>query len=742
MKFILNLQSICLVFLLTISLACDLVAQVPGSYTMQLEVFATQPGIGPIDVGSPNDGSGNVFVAVNSGEIFSYDQDGNSIGTLLDMNTISGSGFSGPGAGESGAFRGLAYFDFHPDYANAGTAGFGKIYVNYRSGSIPSATHYDFDDFTGANTNGRSFVIAEFTVNQNTNTVDPNSLREVYRVRTQGGNPHGIGEIAFNPMSQPGDVDYGLLYAAIGDANSNGNANPLPGYLQNLNNPFGKIICIDPLAQPDGSPFAVPSTNPFDDGGTPLDDDGLAEEIYAFGLRNPQTFSFSRDFNGETILITADIGGANIEEISLVRSSGNYGWDRFEGTMDLNPTRPLVAGTVHSEPVVEYFHGDFETTGRAIIGGVLVSDPNDPDFQNQVVYSDLVNGNLFYSDYAEMLEAEANGTQADIFLMDVSLDGVLYGDFGQALIEDANASARGDARFGFDANGELFIMARARSTSSGGQAIGSEKIFKTGLFQSFAALPPGTTSQSIVSYSFTSNASLTGQTGAGVVGDAADQWMTEFIPIDATGTTVTGIELNDVNGAATGVTLDHLGLRRHNSTGQPIETGNPAPLRNSAYMRHLNDDPFYLFKGLVPGSTVDLVLFGTYHNTDLNRGSSFTVNGITLTTTGNVPRTGFQENQNYVFFDDVLVSAAGTLRVDISANGSNFSDVNGFQLDLSSGDFLLGDVNLDGMVTFLDIAPFIAVLSSAGFQFQADCDQNGVVNFLDIAPFIAILSGQ
>ena len=54
---------------------------------------------------------------------------------------------------------------------------------------------------------------------------------------------------------------------------------------------------------------------------------------------------------------------------------------------------------------------------------------------------------------------------------------------------------------------------------------------------------------------------------------------------------------------------------------------------------------------------------------------------------------------------------------------------------------LLGDVNLDGVVDFLDIGPFITVLSGNGFQAEADCDENGVVDFLDIAAFIAILSG-
>lgn len=55
---------------------------------------------------------------------------------------------------------------------------------------------------------------------------------------------------------------------------------------------------------------------------------------------------------------------------------------------------------------------------------------------------------------------------------------------------------------------------------------------------------------------------------------------------------------------------------------------------------------------------------------------------------------------------------------------------------------LLGDVNLDGMVTFSDIAPFIAILNASGYQAEADLDRNGVVNFSDIGPFIDALGGQ
>ena len=52
---------------------------------------------------------------------------------------------------------------------------------------------------------------------------------------------------------------------------------------------------------------------------------------------------------------------------------------------------------------------------------------------------------------------------------------------------------------------------------------------------------------------------------------------------------------------------------------------------------------------------------------------------------------------------------------------------------------LLGDVNLDGIVNFFDILPFISVLSADEFQFEADLNQDCEVNFFDIPLFITFL---
>ena len=53
---------------------------------------------------------------------------------------------------------------------------------------------------------------------------------------------------------------------------------------------------------------------------------------------------------------------------------------------------------------------------------------------------------------------------------------------------------------------------------------------------------------------------------------------------------------------------------------------------------------------------------------------------------------------------------------------------------------ILGDVNCDGELNLLDVAPFVALLQNGGFSTKADIDGNGVVNLLDVDPFIDLLA--
>ena len=61
-------------------------------------------------------------------------------------------------------------------------------------------------------------------------------------------------------------------------------------------------------------------------------------------------------------------------------------------------------------------------------------------------------------------------------------------------------------------------------------------------------------------------------------------------------------------------------------------------------------------------------------------------------------------------------------------------------VDLTDAEFLLGDVNCDGVVNLLDVDPFVNALSNGIFDPKADINMDGSVNLLDVTPFIGILS--
>ncbi|MEM9413356.1 MAG: dockerin type I domain-containing protein, partial [Planctomycetota bacterium] len=53
----------------------------------------------------------------------------------------------------------------------------------------------------------------------------------------------------------------------------------------------------------------------------------------------------------------------------------------------------------------------------------------------------------------------------------------------------------------------------------------------------------------------------------------------------------------------------------------------------------------------------------------------------------------------------------------------------------------LGDVNCDGIVNLLDVAPFVDRVLSGMFDAKADINDDGQVNLLDVAPFVQLLTG-
>ena len=112
----------------------------------------------------------------------------------------------------------------------------------------------------------------------------------------------------------------GYLYASIGDGGASRSA-------QDPNTLLGSVLRIDVRNAAPGSPYAIPGDNPL------ISNIGARDEIWAYGFRNPRTFSFDPE-SGE--LWVADIGQSRFEEVGVVVAGANYGWPVMEGSSCFN----------------------------------------------------------------------------------------------------------------------------------------------------------------------------------------------------------------------------------------------------------------------------------------------------------------------------------------------------------------------------------------------------------------------
>ena len=90
---------------------------------------------------------------------------------------------------------------------------------------------------------------------------------------------------------------------------------------------------------------------------------------------------------------------------------------------------------------------------------------------------------------------------------------------------------------------------------------------------------------------------------------------------------------------------------------------------------------------------------------------------------------------------EITFAVDGILAPDATDEPSTSIRIETFTVEIMGGG-LKGDVNMDGVVDFFDIQPFIDVLAAQEFQTEADADCNGMVDFFDIQPFIDILAGN
>ena len=215
----------------------------------------------------------------------------------------------------------------------------------------------DFTTQPGEAPGGGQAVVTEWMV-ENPHAkqivVDPASRRVLMRVDKPQFNHNG-GELAFGRDK--------MLYISLGDggnADDEGPGHVPGGNAQSLaaGNVLGKVLRIDPHGSNSANgQYGIPAGNPFV--GAPG-----ADEIWAYGFRNPYRFSF--DKSGR--LLVADVGQNDIEEVDDVRAGGNYGWPVKEGTFlfdqgDLtNPNDGSVTANSPgapaglSDPIAQYDH--------------------------------------------------------------------------------------------------------------------------------------------------------------------------------------------------------------------------------------------------------------------------------------------------------------------------------------------------------------------------------------------------
>lgn len=94
------------------------------------------------------------------------------------------------------------------------------------------------------------------------------------------------------------------------------------------------------------------------------------------------------------------------------------------------------------------------------------------------------------------------------------------------------------------------------------------------------------------------------------------------------------------------------------------------------------------------------------------------------------------DNVEHIYISNL---SAGTYHLKVSNKATDSFNTD-YGLAFRSSAILLGDVNQSGDVDFLDIVPFILLLTSGDYQVEADVNCDGEINFMDIAGYIAAIS--
>jgi len=386
-----------------------------------------------------------IFVSAMTGQLYSLSYDGKVVTPYLDTNSKEW----GVPVESNGSERGVQSFAFHPQFNQSGTPGFGKFYTHTDTSNTAPAP-----DFTTPGKRTHDTVLLEWTAKTPAAaTYDGGPPREIFRAAHPFGNHNG-GQIGFNPLAKAGTPEFGLLYIGFADGGNGGDPMNLA---QNLTSAFGKILRIDPLGKTSGNTkYGIPPGNPFLKGAPA----GTLPEIYAYGVRNPQRFTWDAK---DGRLYLADIGQNAVEEISPVTAGANLGWNKWEASFpyvngQVDPSKPRTEEGM-TWPVVEYDHRDPLFQRAAITGLIVYRQTAIKALQNKMIFGDNPSGQIFYADADTLAPGGGQAVVRQILFNDNGTRKTLL-----QLITETNAkqgkepAGRADLRFGEGPQGQVFVM--------------------------------------------------------------------------------------------------------------------------------------------------------------------------------------------------------------------------------------------------------------------------------------------
>jgi hypothetical protein len=393
-------------------------------------------------------GSRRLFVNDMRGMLYSVSYNGKTVRPYLDLNAQPWN----VRVQSMGNERGFQSFAFHPQFNQPGTPGFGRFYTYADTSNMTPMP--DFSPGEGGNDTHDTVMLEWRAKNPAAAAYDGGVPRELFRLRQPFPN-HNAGHMAFNPNAAAGSPEFGLLYIGVADGGSGGD--PLR-VAQNLGRAFGKILRIDPLGSNSGNKkYGIPASNPFAGDSNPT----TLDEIYAYGVRNPQRFAWDAR-NGNLFL--ADIGQGTVEEVSLVTRGGNLGWNdwegsfRFVGRSSVDVTKPRADPKV-TYPVAEYGQEDPLLQASSAVTGVHVFRGNAiPQLANLLLFGDNPSGEVFYVNADTLPSGGQDAIRRVLFTFNGATKTLLQLINDKTVAQGKGQVPRADLRFGTGPDAQVFLL--------------------------------------------------------------------------------------------------------------------------------------------------------------------------------------------------------------------------------------------------------------------------------------------